>query len=303
MRVHFSPGVLLLLWYCLCTPLAAQEVIVVKTRSIPIVEDVLSGFQAVCSGKQKLTIYDMQGNRHQGQVILAEIQDTFKPKEIKAVFTIGLPAANLIKQSMANVPMVFSMVRDPEQRGLSGDKISGIPQDPSADMQLRYLTKTLPEIQRVAIIYSHKSSSHIDEFEKLAGNYDLHINRYPITSVKELPKTLRQVIIDNDALILIPDKMVINQASLEYFVTTILENGFPTFGYNQFLVESGILMALVPNYFAIGQQAGNLLCDGNSRSLAVPTVKPFNFVVNAKTAKRINAIVIPELLDIADHVY
>ena len=304
MRPHSSFCILLLLLCSICTPIEAQDIVVVKTRSLPIVEDILRGFQSVCSGKYPLTIYDMQGSLHQGQAILSEIKDTSNSKKIKAVFTIGLPATTLIRQAMANVPMVFSMVRNPELKGLTGANISAISQDQSAEMQLRYLRQTLPKIQRVAILYNQDATRYkINTFEQVAGKFDLTIKRYLINSLKEVPKTLRQVIAENDALILLPDKGVINQVSLEYFVTTVLENGFPTLAYNRYLVKSGLLMALVPNYYNIGQQAGNRLCNGSSRSLADPTAKHFNFVVNANTAKNINAILIPEILDIAADVY
>lgn len=140
-------------------------------------------------------------------------------------------------------------------------------------------------------------------FGAAAEKRNLNFNQYPIASVKQVPKTLRQVISENDALILLPDKEVINQSSFEYFVTTVLENGFPTLGYNNYPAKSGLLMALTPNPTAIGQQAGDLLCNPTPQPPAIYAPKRFEFAVNSKTADNIRAKLAKELEEWADHVY
>jgi len=289
-----------LVFLCVCIQLEAQEIVVIKTRNIPIVENIVNGFQSVCTGKHQLTIYDMEGKLHKGRDILSQI----KEQNLHAILTIGLPATQLIKQSITDVPVVFTLVNDPEKEGFSSKNMSGISRNLPADIYLQYLHKALPETRRIAIIYSQKHSIHkARELVESAKKYQLNINLYQVSSVKDVPKTLRRMITENDALILIPDRIVINKSSLEYFVSTIMENGFPVLSYNNYLVKSGVLMGLSPDYLAMGQQAGRMLCTSRHLSQKINEPERFEFFVNSKTLKTIRGKIAPGLIDLADHVY
>ncbi len=288
--------------FCACVQ--AQGITVVKTRSLPTVERLLAGFQAACEDEYKINVYDMEGSSRQGQKILTEIKNSHSSGRPQTILTLGLPATRLIQGSSINSHQIFAMINDPYGRHGIKKTIPGFTQSLSADKLLEQVKVVLPGVEKVAIIYSNEvSKAKINEFIDAAGGLSLALNSYFIHSLKDLPGSLLRVVRENDVLLLIPDKNVTNRHSVEFLVTTAITRAFPIIGYNEHLVKTGLMASISPDYLALGEMAGRMICSKQGLENATYPPRQAILAVNVQALKIIKPNLFIQLQEIADYVY
>lgn len=269
-----------------------EDIIVVKTRSIPNGEQILEGFKNICDSSINIKEYDMQGKLKEGKRIIKRIKESIKLKQPKVVLTIGGPATKLIKESIKEIPVLFSMVVNPQKKGFTGNNISGITSDVPIKLQLEKLKEIVPGMKSIGVIYDPKNTDNIIEEAKLATHdVGLKFVVYKVSSQKEVPRALRSIIEEVNALLIITDSTVVSKNSFKYLITTTLENKIPTMVYTDYLVKAGFLVSLTPDYFSIGEQAGYVVCNlqesESNKQLSIISPQKTNLTINLKTAKRL----------------
>jgi len=269
-----------------------EDIIVVKTRSIPSGEQILDGFKSICGSSISIKEYDMQGKLKKGKRIIKEIKESIKLKPPKMVLTIGGPATKLAQEALTEIPILFSMVVNPQKKGFSGNNISGITSDVPIKLQLEKLKAIVPGVKSIGVIYNPKNTDNIiQEVEQAASNMGFELVLYKVSSEKKVPLAIRNIIKEVNALLIITDRTVVNKNSFKYIVTTTLENKIPTMVYTDYLVKAGLLVSLTPDYFSIGEQAGNVVCNlqksESNKQLSVISPQKINLTINLKTAKRL----------------
>lgn len=282
----------------------SEDVIVIKTRSIPNSKLILDGFKSVCGNSISIKEYDMQGKLREGKRIIKIIKKSLKSSSPKIIFTIGAPATRLTQEAITEVPILFSMVGNPEKKGLFGNNISGISSDVPIKLQLDKLKTIIPGVESIGVIYNPKNTDNIiEEAKQAASDTGLKLIMYKVSSQKEVPRSVRSIIAEVSALLIITDSTVINKNSFKYIITITLENKIPTITYTDYLVKAGFLFSLTPDYLSIGKQAGNIVCklQENELKTQLSIVSPENLhlSINLKTAKRIGLNISPDILNSA----
>ena len=304
MRSRFKYIVLSMLVSSFCAYSRALDVAVVKTRSLPTVDRLLSGFQSACQAEHNITVYDMKGSAKQGQKILAQIEQRAAKNIPQTVLALGLPAAKLIDQSSLSADLFFAMINNPYSKSGITKNIPGFSQTLPANKLLERVSMALPGVNKVAIIHSKEvSSAKIEGFTSAANDLGLVLNSYFITSMKDLPDSLMNVIKENDALLLIPDRNVINQHSIEFLVNTAITETFPIIGYNEHLVKAGLMVSISPDYAELGKTAGDLICNQEAWGGGIRQPNKAAITINVQAVKIIKPELSAPLQGIADHVY
>jgi putative tryptophan/tyrosine transport system substrate-binding protein len=283
---------------------SAQDVIVVKTQSVPDGEQILDGFKSVCDNSISIKEYNMRGRLDEGERIIKEIKENIKLNPPKVILTIGAPATRLAQEAIKEIHIFFSMVANPYKKGFSGNNISGITSDVPVKLQLEKLQTIVPAVESVGVIYNPRNSNNIiEEAEQVASDMGLKLVMYKVSSQKEVPHAIRNIIEEVSALLIITDSTVVNKNSFKYIITTTLENRIPTMTYTDYLVKAGFLFSLTPDYFSIGKQAGHIVCKpGEDISKMQPIIESpevLNLAINLKTAKRIGLNISPNILNSA----
>ncbi|OUS12694.1 hypothetical protein A9Q89_04630 [Gammaproteobacteria bacterium 53_120_T64] len=303
MHSRFNRLFLSLFVISFCSCLLAEDIAVVKTRSLPTIERLLTGFQAACT-EHNISVYDMEGSAKQGQKILAKIKESHSSSRAQSIFTLGLPATKLFEQSSLSARLFFAMINDPYGKNGLKKAIPGFAQGLPADKLLKQLRVVLPDVERIAIIYSEEvAQAKIDDFITAADDLSLSLNTYFIRSMKDLPDSLLKVIRENDTLLLIPDRNVTNRHSIEFLATTGITRTFPIIGYNEHLVKAGLMASISPDYSALGKMAGGVICHGRDFKGDDQRPQQTALAVNLQAVRMIKPNLSLQLQEIADHVY
>ena len=286
----------------------SKDIIVFKTSSIPEVDQILDGFKEACSNGINIIENDMKGSFRKGEKIIKKIKKSIKTNPPKVILTIGDPATKLAQQAITEIPILFTMVINPEKKGFVGKNISGISMDVPVALQFSKLKTILTTIKTIGIIYDPNNTDNIiKDAEQAASDLGLGLVLLKVSSHKDVPSSVRSILKKVDVIMFIPDITVINRYSFKFIITTTLENKIPTMVYSEFLVQAGLLFSLVPDYFSLGQQAGNLVCmSGQISSQILPSIKSpevVKLVINLKTAKRIGIKIPLNIIKSAKEVY
>ena len=305
-RTNRSGGISLLLGAAclfLAAPVMAQGVVVIKSHDLEPFNQALAGFVAACN--EQITEYNLRGNDKTGASILTRLSAA-KPKLILA---LGALAAQVVKDRIQDVPVVFSMVSSPQQYGLSGDNIAGISLDIPVETQLARFKALVPTIRTIGALYDpEKTGAMVEAAQVVADTFGLQLLAAPVASPKEVPTALRSLLGKIDALWMLPDNTVVTPKSFDFLLMTAFEQHLPFLAVSDIFVEVGALAALSPDYVDVGRQACQLARDlaRDRRSLSAGQVLPpakVNLAVNLKTASRLGLTLPADILQTASKVY
>lgn len=284
-------------------PVHAEDLAVIKSLDIGPYNQALSGFKEICN--KDVTQYNLGGDRDNIPKFSQEIMAS-KPK---LVLAIGLLAAKMAKDNLKNFPVLYIMISNPKKYGLVGNNIAGITLDIPIEVQFRTYKKIMPKMKLVGMIYDpSKSEDRIREAHAAAQKLGLQLVAKSVSSQKEVPEAVRQLIGKIDALMIIPDETVVTADSFKFFLVTTLENKLPFLVPANIFVEAGALASLTPDFADIGRQSCELaasLMSGKikpSDASALPPTK-LDLYLNGKTARMINLTIPKSMLDSAKTVY
>ncbi|MCP5007063.1 MAG: hypothetical protein GY941_24430 [Planctomycetes bacterium] len=288
---------------------ATESVIVLNTRTIPRSTQILDGFKSACGRGIRIKSYDMKGKVSVGERIIAKINKRYDSKPPKAIVTLGLPATQLAKKRFKNIPIFFSMINNPKDIGISvNTTVSGICSNVPAKALFEKLREICPGATSIGIIYNPAHTGGIiKEAEQAAHELGMKMVSAKVFSSRDVTGALQMILGKVQALLLVKDKTVINEDTVDYVLSTTLENKIPTIAYSDYLVKLGFLFAYTPDYFSIGRQVGEIICSNPIEKLdRVPSIlfpEVLKFSINLNTAKQIGLTIPPDVMVSADDIY
>ena len=111
----------------------------------------------------------------------------------------------------------------------------------------------------MGVLYdTEKSGAVVAKAERQAKELGLELVTQTMSSQKELPAALRQMIPRIHALWLLPDSTVMTGDSFDFLLKETLEYQVPVVGFSSGLVRKGALVGTYINYDDVGKQAAIL---------------------------------------------
>lgn len=281
----------------------AQSIAILKSHDIEPFNQTIEGFVSACNNQ--ITEYNLDGKKERGFVIIKRLMET-RPRLILA---IGALAAQVAKEQVKGIPVVFAMVPNPYKYGLEGANIAGISLDIPIETQLTMYKSLLPNLQALGVIYdSAKTGPMVAEAHKVAKTLGLQLQAVPVTSEKAVPGALRNLLGKIDALWMLPDDTVITPESFQFLLLKTFENHLPFLAVSDIFVEVGALASLSPDYTDVGRQSCQLVSKIESSQLNLAEVNIFppakvNLAINLKTADIIGLRLPSAVVQSASKVY
>jgi len=292
-----------LLWFVPLTQAMAEGIVVLKSHDLEPFNQALAGFAAACP--MHITAYDLRGTKKEESSIIQRLIAT-KPRLIVA---IGSLAAQVARERLQDIPIIFVMVSNPPKYGLQGSNLAGVSLDIPVQIQLAMAKSLVPTLKTLGVIYDpEKTGAMVLEARGIADTLGLQLLASPVSSHKEVPAALRSLLGKIHALWMVPDDTVVTSESFKFLLLTAFENNLPFVTVSDIFVEAGALASLSPDYTDVGRQGCQLATDiesGRLRLTEVMVVPParVNLTINLKTASKIGLTLAPEIIRSANKVY
>lgn len=300
-----NPRIAILLCLVLTPQSHAESIALIKSYDFAPYDAAISGFMNACSND--ITEYNLDGEADGNARLVQEIK-TGKPDLIVA---IGVLAAQFARQELAEFAVLYVMVPKLQTEGLTGDNIGGISLDIPIEQQLNVYRSMVKDLNAIGVIFDPQRSGHfIEEARKAAELQDLVLLTREVTSRKQVPAALRELLREEqiDALWMIPDETVVTPESFKFLLISSIENDLPFLAASDIFVKVGALASLTPDYTDLGRQScelANALTTGEVSLAGLDAVAPakVNLAINLKTANQIGLSIPEEVIESADVVY
>ncbi|MFH0791692.1 MAG: ABC transporter substrate-binding protein [bacterium] len=292
----------LLAFFCLLTffhaDLLAQEKIIVCVinSNIPAYEEAIAGFREALI-QENIEFKAINYNLNNPPPPEIDKADLF--------FTIGTNATRAISDKIKNIPVVFTMVTNPQ---FSAQNVTGVTMEIPFSDQLVVLSNISPRPKKIGIIYDpNKTRKYVEMYIKESHGKGFEILTRQVSSVNEVFRAIRAFRSSIDCLFVIPDPTVYTIKSIEDILLYSLREGLPVVGISPGYVKAGALFSISSNYGQMGKEAGQIaarLLRGEKPSkIPYASPKQFDLSINLIVADRIGITFPDKLIREAKNVY
>ena len=262
------------------------EIAVIKSQDLPIYQQAYDGFKKVYTGKARE--FDLKGNPDESD----EVVITIKENPPDMILAIGLLAARVAKENFPQTPVIFCMVYDPLRLSLSGDNISGISLETQPSDTFQRIRDFFPQAKWVGVLYDPKKTGKmVSQAIGTAQKFGFSLIPEEVNSAKLLPDALRAIQNKIDLLWMIPDSTVVTAESIDFIFMTALQSNIPVISFSEDMVRKGAIIAITPDYRAVGEQAGHMAIEAlkgkKTGKIPVSSASKIRTLVNPGIAKKI----------------
>ena len=285
-------------------PVAAAEVAVVKSSDVPAWRPAIDALRRI-SASHTITEYDLRNDRPTADSVLAGLKG-----KAAIIVALGPLAAQLVRSTLPDAPLVFAMVQEPAKLGLApGPGVTGVAFAIPIKNQLAAFRLVHPKGVRIGVIYKEDNSGHaVEEAIKAATLLRVVMITRAVTSERDIPAALRSLLAGDqaiDALWIPPDPVLLGEDTRRFLQAEMFKAGKAVYGSSSALVAEGALVSNGPDLVSIGEQVGELVnrLAAGDRSRIELLVPRAELVINKKIAARLKIEVSAEVLKAANKVF
>ena len=243
----------LLISFILCHGLseARQQIVAVQGMRVAPYEEAVKGFKSVCDATiTRVVISELKG---------ADFVERIHEIRPDLVLAIGMGALLRVK-GIHDIPVVYLMVLDPQSIILSGGKnITGVSMNIPQERQLLTLSKALPHIKTIGLLYDPDRTGYLAKGARNAAReIGLKLIAKEVHRSREVPPLIEDMRGKIDVFWMLPDLTVITPETVEFLLLFSLENKIPILSFSEKYVELGALMSIGIDTFDMGCQAGGM---------------------------------------------
>jgi putative ABC transport system substrate-binding protein len=285
-------------------PARAAEIALVKSNDVaswrPAVEAMLAAAKS-----HQVQEYDLAGSRAEGEQLFTALKG-----KVAIVVAMGPLAAQLAREMLPEVALVYCMVQDPAAAGLVNvPNAAGVALALPVRNQLVAFRTVNPEARRIGVIFASDSAARqAEDAQKAAGPLKLEIVSRRVPDATGVPAALRDLLKGAepvDALWILPDPVVLEAATRRHVLAEALLAGKPVYSFSATLIGEGALVSHSADMASIGQAVGELIgrvLSGQKAERQPLLVPRGEVVINKKMADQLKVVVPPEALRIAQKV-
>ncbi|NBI29008.1 ABC transporter substrate-binding protein [Chengkuizengella marina] len=238
------------------------------------------------------------------------IAQKFEASDNDLILAITTPTAQVMKQEVKNIPVLFTAVTDPLGAGLvneSNDPVGNVTgmsdTHPSGLEELmNFVAKEFSDVKSLGVVYNageQNSSVSVERAKTKAEELGIAMVEANITNTSELKQATESLLGKVDALFIPKDNMVVS--GLPALLQVANENDLPVFASEKDTVASGAFVSFSVDYFTIGYETGQMaleIIDGEKspEELAIRYPDKLDLVINLKAAEEQGITVSEELL-------
>lgn len=237
------------------------------------------------------------------------IAQSLKAEGVDLIYAIATPAAQAAKNTITDIPIVFSAVTDPvgaelvESFEKPSSNVTGVSDYVSSDSQIDEFLQVFPDVKTFGVIYNTSEQNSLVQIEELKNNLSkrgIALETVGVSAVNDIPQAIASLAPKIDALFALTDNLVANAAPV--VSEALIKNNIPSLSAEEGQVKNGLLMSEGVNYEEQGKQAGRMavkILNGEKpENIAVELNEINNKLVNETTADALGVdLTNPELAD------
>lgn len=256
----------------------------------------------------KLLYENAEGDRKRALAVAK----TWVAQGVDLIITLGTGSTLAAMEATSSVPIVYSVVGDPEATGIKGPNVTGTSMKIPVQEQLRKVLAFMPSVRRVGVLYCSEMPQAVATAEEaLRAARQMGLQAVEIKVSPEELWRLEEILEAKLTMVdflYIPTDPVLHRPSLfERIKRMAMKYYVPVIGVSRDVVEQGALLAYHPDFYEVGRQTAHqaaLVLEGVPVSQIPPEgpiVKLLSF--NVRTARDLLMTVDRELLQRADRVF
>ena len=265
------------------TSVFAHDILVVQSLRVKPFDEALRGFRSVCKAESiTVVVSDAPG---------VDVSRRVREERPALILAIGADALNRVKK-IRDIPIIYSMVLNPEKIAGRGDNIAGINMSASPGKYLGLMEKlNLPNL-RVGILYDPAQTGNmLENIRQTAMAKGIEITAKEVHNPGEVPELLMRMEGTFNLFWMIPDPTVVTPETVEFLLLFTQQRGVPVVTFAGKYVDEGALFSLDINSYDLGKQAGELanrVLDG-TRVSELPDTEVSKAVlrINRKVAQKL----------------
>ena len=231
----------------------------------------------------------------------SQIASSFVSDKVDLICGIATPSAQTAYNAAmdTDIPVIYTAVTDPKAAELADDKgnpvgeVTGTSDKLPIEAQLKMIRELLPDAKKIGILYTTSeanSCSTIEEYKKLAGNYNFEIVDTGINTSADIEIAATDLVGKVDCLCNLTDNTVVN--ALQTVLDKANSAKIPVFGSEIEQVKSGCVASMGIDYYQLGIETGKMaakILKGEEKASDTPyiTASKAELYVNTAAADKI----------------
>ena len=283
---------------------ASDEIIVIKSSDIIPYRKAIEGFKKnFLQGTCREYVID-EDVKDKGKLVLQNAME----RGGDLLVAVGPEAAYLAGTASVSIPVLFTMVSNPEKIFPEGeDAHRGVSLNLPISLQLEQILSTFVGRKKVGVFYTPEHNQKtLASMMRQAPALGLTVAGIPIHSQKEIPEVLEASLYGIEVMLLIPDRTIGSEKILKYLIKSMLLKKIPVVGFNEWFAENGAILSFSFDYEEIGKQtaeyARRLLDDKSPPGPFVQEPLRIRTIVNLKVAQKLSVDISAEMLKRASEV-
>ena len=269
----------------------------------------IEGFKAALEDTDLDVTFDDQ-NANNDQTVVASIAGSIASDDYDLVLGVGTPMAQGLAQSIADIPILFTAVTDPEGAGLvdsldaPGGNITGTSDANPVEEQIELIKEIDPEVKTIGVIYNSgepNSKVQVDWVKDAAAELDIEVKEATVSNTSEVQQAANSLSVD--AIYVPTDNTVIS--ALDSVLQVGESKKIPVYPAEGDSVAKGGLATYGISYYDLGYQTGEMairiLVDGEDpATMPVETQQDLLVYLNLGAAERMGVTLPQEVIDRAE---
>ena len=284
--------------------LSSGEIIIIKSSDIIPYQKAVEGFKKqFASGSYRELVID-EDVKEKGKLVLAGAVE----RGGDLIVAVGPEAAYLTGTASISIPVIFTMVSNPEKLFPEGDAAHrGVSLNLPISLQLEQIKSAFVGRKKIGVIYTPEhNQKNLDAIMSQGAALGLTVAGMPISSQKQIPEFLESPLSGIDVLLLIPDRTIGSEKILKYIIKSMLLKKIPVVGFNEWFAENGAILSFSLDYEEIGKQtaeyARRLLDEKSPPGSFVQEPSRVRTIINLKVAQKLSVAISAEMIKQASEV-
>ncbi len=280
-------------------PVHGGEVAVITSSGAGVYKESIEGFRQTIRHRV-VAEYDMRGDLERGREALVKLRSTVNPN---LLFTVGTPALQAASGKKTSLPVVYSMVFNPNSIiGTEVKNITGVSMNVSVKEVVRLFKVLSPKIRRVGVVFNPARSGYlVIKAVAVARKQGIQLVTRQIRSANKAIQAVNFLRGKIDALWIVPDETILGDEIFQYMLLFSYENKVPVLGLSERQTEMGALLSLsYKSSKDMGRQAGemanSILRESKPSRIPHTTPRQVKLSVNLRAARKLKVEVPNSLL-------